>query len=62
MIVPHQHTEQGLQILHTQEHSRHAAVIGTVTDTEPGRVVMRTAFGTQTYLPQPGNELLPRIC
>jgi uridylate kinase len=29
---------------------------------EKGRVVMRTAIGTQTYLPQPGNELLPRIC
>ena len=62
MIVPQEKTRQVLQILHTQEHSRHAAVIGTVTDTEPGRVVMRTAFGTQTYLPQPGNELLPRIC
>ena len=62
MIVPQEKTEQVLQILHAQEHSRHAAVIGTVTDTEPGRVVMRTAFGTQTYLPQPGNELLPRIC
>ena len=62
MIVPQEKTQQVLQILHAQEHSRNAAVIGTVTDTEPGRVVMRTAFGTQTYLPQPGNELLPRIC
>ena len=27
-----------------------------------GRVVMKTEIGSQTLLPQPGGELLPRIC
>ncbi len=62
MIVPAEKTEKVLQILREQEHTQGAAVIGKVTDSEKGRVVMRTAIGTQTYLPQPGNELLPRIC
>lgn len=62
MIVPEEKTEQVLSILRQQPHTQGAAVIGKVTDTEKGRVVMQTAIGTQTYLPQPGNELLPRIC
>ena len=62
MIVPQEKTEQVLAILHAVKHSEKAAVIGRVTDSEAGRVVMQTAIGTQTYLPQPGNELLPRIC
>ena len=28
----------------------------------PGKVVMTTEIGTQALLPQPGGELLPRIC
>ena len=28
----------------------------------PGRVIMETEIGTQALLPQPGGELLPRIC
>lgn len=62
MIVPREKTDQVLRILHECDHSRGAAVIGKVTRDQPGRVVMSTAIGTQTYLPMPGNELLPRIC
>lgn len=41
-----------------------ACVIGEVTDDADasGHVIMKTAIGTETYLPEPGNELLPRIC
>ena len=62
MIVPEEKTEHVLEILRGREHSKKAAVIGKVTGSEKGRVVMQTAIGTQTYLPKPGNELLPRIC
>ncbi len=62
MIVPEEETRKVLDILHTQDHTKGAAVIGKVTENEKGRVVMSTSIGTQTYLPQPGNELLPRIC
>jgi hydrogenase expression/formation protein HypE len=37
-------------------------VIGHVTAEKKGRVVMTTEIGSQTLLPQPGNDLLPRIC
>ena len=37
-------------------------VIGEVIDDQPGKVVMTTEIGTQALLPQPGGELLPRIC
>ena len=33
-----------------------------VTEDQPGKVVMTTEIGTQALLPQPGGELLPRIC
>jgi hydrogenase expression/formation protein HypE len=62
MIVPQEKTQKVLEILRGQAHTQNAAVIGKITEAEKGRVVMRTAIGTQTYLPQPGNELLPRIC
>ncbi len=62
MIVPQEKTEQVLSILRQQPYTQNAAVIGKVTDTEKGRVVMQTPIGSQSYLPQPGNELLPRIC
>ena len=38
------------------------SVIGEVTEDNAGRVVMKTEIGSQTLLPQPGGELLPRIC
>jgi hydrogenase expression/formation protein HypE len=62
MIVPEEETQKVLEILRGMEHTQNAALIGHVTEAEKGRVVMRTAIGTRTYLPQPGNELLPRIC
>ena len=43
-------------------HSQGATIIGEVTDERPGWVVMRTEIGSETLLPQPTGELLPRIC
>ncbi len=43
-------------------YSGNAAIIGEVTADEVGKVVMTTEIGARTLLPQPGGELLPRIC
>ena len=43
-------------------YSANAAVIGEVVADHPGKVVMTTEIGAQALLPQPGGELLPRIC
>ena len=51
-----------VEALHECPYSGNAAIIGEVTDEMPGKVLMRTVIGTETLLPQPGGELLPRIC
>lgn len=51
-----------VETLHKCPYSADAAIIGEVIAEEPGRVVMETEIGTQALLPQPGGELLPRIC
>ena len=43
-------------------YSKNAAIIGEVIADQVGKVVMTTEIGTQTLLPRPGGELLPRIC
>ena len=48
--------------LRTQPYSQGATIIGEITADRPGWVVMRTEIGAETLLPQPGGELLPRIC
>ncbi len=62
MIVPQEKADRVVEILKKQPHTEGAKVIGEVTEEEKGRVVLHTEIGTETYLPQPGNELLPRIC
>ena len=44
------------------KYSSNAAVIGRVTEENKGRVILETEIGTQSILPQPKGELLPRIC
>jgi hydrogenase expression/formation protein HypE len=41
---------------------RDAAQVGVVTAAHPGRVALRTVFGTRRVLDMPVGELLPRIC
>ncbi len=40
----------------------HAAIIGTVGASHPGKVVLQTPHGTARFLEMPAGELLPRIC
>jgi hydrogenase expression/formation protein HypE len=41
---------------------RQAARVGDVVSGPPGRVVVRTRFGTRRVIPMPVGEQLPRIC
>jgi hydrogenase expression/formation protein HypE len=47
-----------------QQHvyGREARIIGTVTESNPGTVVMRTAFGTTRIVDMLPGDQLPRIC
>ena len=62
VIAPKEHAQALVDALHQGKYSANAAVIGEITDTMPGKVVMTTEIGAETLLPQPGGELLPRIC
>lgn len=62
VIAPAESADAVLEALHGDKYGQNAAIIGEITDVMPGSVVVRTEIGTETLLPQPGGELLPRIC
>ena len=62
VFAPGEVAQRLVETLHECPYSKDAAIIGEVTDEMPGKVMMRTSIGTETLLPQPGGELLPRIC
>ena len=62
IFTPKKNADAVLETLHGLPYSGNAAVIGEVTEENPGKVVMHTPIGGETLLPQPGGELLPRIC
>lgn len=62
LVVPAECADAALAALRTAPHSQGAVKIGEITEDHPGRVVLTTEIGTQSLLPQPGGELLPRIC
>lgn len=62
VFVPQDEAEAALKSLRSGRHTAGAAVIGRVTEAHAGRVVVNTEIGSRTMLPEPGGELLPRIC
>lgn len=62
VIAPEEHAEALLAVLREGKYSQDAAIIGKVIADEPGHVILNTEIGTQTMLPRPTGELLPRIC
>ena len=62
IIVPAADADGIIKILRQGPYSQNAAVIGEVTAADKGFVKMTTEIGTQTVLPPPSGELLPRIC
>jgi hydrogenase expression/formation protein HypE len=62
MIVPKEEAQAVIDALSVFPDTQGICQIGEVTAEEPERVIMETGIGTQTYLPEPGTELLPRIC
>ena len=62
IVAPQEHAEAIVAALRQEKYSANAAVIGRITAENAGKVIMETEIGTQTILPQPKGELLPRIC
>jgi hydrogenase expression/formation protein HypE len=61
-IVAPDATEAAQTSLRTHEYGREAAVIGRVTESHAGRVVLHTALGARRVVGMLVGEQLPRIC
>lgn len=62
IVAPKEIAPAVVETLRRGRYTEQAAIIGEITAENPGQVVMTTAIGGETLLPQPGGELLPRIC
>ena len=62
IFVPECEADAALAIVGKSRYGKEARVIGTVGQTPPGRVQVRTTIGTARILDMPSGELLPRIC
>ena len=51
-----------LDVMRNHQYGKDAAIIGTVTQAHPKRVVAKTAIGGSRVVDLPAGELLPRIC
>lgn len=62
IFAPMEKAEAIVEALRKEKYSENAAIIGEVIEEMPGDVILTTEIGSQTMLPKPGGELLPRIC
>ncbi|MBQ2960490.1 MAG: hydrogenase expression/formation protein HypE [Oscillospiraceae bacterium] len=61
-IVAAEDAEKVIAAMHETEEGRDAAVIGSVSDRYPGKLVMQTGFGGRRVLQKLTGAQLPRIC
>lgn len=61
-VVAKENAEKVLEAMRATEEGKDAAVIGTVTEQYPGKLVMATAFGGKRVLQKLTGAQLPRIC
>ncbi|MBR1423499.1 MAG: hydrogenase expression/formation protein HypE [Ruminococcus sp.] len=62
IFAPAEDADKIVEKLREGKYSKNAAIIGSVAKENKGKVIVETEIGTQTILPQPKGELLPRIC
>lgn len=62
VIAPKEIAPKLVEVLQSMTYTGGAAIIGEIIAEQPGWVVMHTEIGSETLLPQPTGELLPRIC
>ncbi len=62
VILPRESADRALAALHASKYGRGAVLIGEVTESPPGRVLMKTAIGATRVVDMLAGEMLPRIC
>ena len=61
-IVEAASAERIVGAMRAHQYGREARIIGRVTESDPGSLLLRTAFGTTRYVDMIAGEQLPRIC
>ena len=61
-VVPADAADDVLDAMRGQTYGEDAAIIGEVTEADPGRVTLRTRLGTTRIVEMLTGDLLPRIC
>lgn len=62
VILPREFSDKALEIMKNNPYGVNATYIGEVLAEHPGRVVLKTGFGTTRMLEMMAGEMLPRIC
>jgi len=61
-IVRAEDAQKALEVMHKHELGREAQIMGTVTNSHPGMVTLRTTLGTTRVVAMLAGDQLPRIC
>jgi len=61
-IVGREDAERVLEAMHGAPYGAEAVIVGEVAETHPGRVLMKTAYGSMRIVDMLLGEMLPRIC
>jgi hydrogenase expression/formation protein HypE len=61
-VVAGSAAERVVEAMRAHPHGAEAAVIGTVTDDHPGKLLLETSIGNRRVLDMLSGEQLPRIC
>jgi hydrogenase expression/formation protein HypE len=62
VVLPAEKADQALEILRGNPYGTQAARIGTVAESDPEQVLLKTPYGTTRILDMLSGEILPRIC
>ncbi|QEH34834.1 Hydrogenase expression/formation protein HypE [Aquisphaera giovannonii] len=61
-VVPAEDADRALEAMRSHPLGRDAAIVGRVTDEDPGLVILRSRIGGRRVVPLLAGEQLPRIC
>jgi hydrogenase expression/formation protein HypE len=62
VICPADEAEAALTAMRLHPLGEKAAIIGEVRETDPGKVLLKTIFGSTRFVDSLAGEILPRIC
>lgn len=62
VILPRESADRALEVMRNSRYGKEAVLIGEVSDSPPGRVLMKTAIGSTRVVDMLAGEMLPRIC